>query len=243
MKYIKKNIKNAPSALTTYRTTTPNAAYSGYVDKDIITPEEHPLKKALLEEQGYLCAYCMGPISLNRNENGKPSVEVEHFISQESNRQLSLDYKNLLGVCKGRSLTHPENEEMHHCDKTKGPEGKMSGKVKLRKLDPRKPECEKLVIYNANGEIKAHHEDPNIEHDLNKVLNLNNRALVQARKVILDNAKKKLESEKPNSQWNKVFLEKHLNEWQTSTDGRYRSYCMIAVWFLETLLSKPHYNQ
>jgi uncharacterized protein (TIGR02646 family) len=185
----------------------------------------------------------MGPISLDINENGKPSVEVEHFLSQELKPQVALNYTNLLGVCNGRSLTHPDKAETHHCDKTKEPEGKMNGKVKLKKLDPRNSVCETLIAYTLNGEIKSAHNDIEVEYDLNKVLNLNNQALIVARRVVLDNAQKKLTLERPDKQWNRAFLEKHLQEWQTPTDGRYKRYCMIAVWFFKTLMNKPQYNQ
>jgi hypothetical protein len=84
MKYIVKDIRNEPNALRKYRNETPNAHYKGYTDKDIETDEAHPLKKALLKEQGHICAYCMGPISLQLNEQHKPKIEVEHFEPQDS---------------------------------------------------------------------------------------------------------------------------------------------------------------
>ena len=74
MKYIQKG--KEPSTLKKYRETTPNAVYDkGYVDSGQV------LKKTLLKEQGYICAYCMKRISLKRTNN-KPSIEVEHFLSQ-----------------------------------------------------------------------------------------------------------------------------------------------------------------
>ncbi|MDZ7933942.1 MAG: retron system putative HNH endonuclease [Emticicia sp.] len=244
MKYIDKQIKNEPQALRNFRNNTPNANYKGYTDKDIETSETHPLKNALLKEQGYLCAYCMGKISLTLNENNKPKIEVEHFKPQETHSKLDLSYMNMLGVCNGLSITHPEKEEMHHCDKTKGEYGKMNGKVELKKLNPCDKTCETLITYKADGEILAVNEDIDVKYDLENVLNLNNQALKDARKAIVDNARKNLMKEKPTQQWNKVFLQKHLDFWLSINErGEYKSYCMIAVWFIKTLLSKSQYNR
>ncbi len=243
MKYIAKNINNEPDALRKFRNTKPTPTYKGYTDNDPITGEEKPLKNALLREQGFLCAYCMGRISLDLNEQNKPKIEVEHFDSQELKPELSVLYRNLLGVCNGASVTYPEKEQLHHCDKTKGDEGKMNGKVRLKKLDPRFINCEKRLKYDLTGTIMAVNEDVLVNNDLNKVLNLNNKALKTVRKIVLDNAKNKMIQEKPQQQWNKDFLQKHLNEWSSLENGQFRQYCMIAVWFLNELLKKPHYNR
>lgn len=244
MKHIDKKIQNEPQALRSFRNSTPNATYKGYIDKDTSTYKVHPLKEALLKEQGYLCAYCMGKISLTLNERNKPKVEVEHFKSQELYPNLDLSYMNMLGVCNGSSIAYPEKEEIHHCDKTKGNEGKMSGKVELKKLNPCDKNCENLVTYKADGEIlPANNNDVDTKHDLEIALNLNNQALKDARKAVLDTARKKLIREKPIQQWNKPFLRKHLELWQMKNErGEYKSYCMVAVWFIEKLLSKTKYN-
>jgi hypothetical protein len=152
-------------------------------------------------------------------------------------------YPNLLGVCNGLSLTYPDKELLHHCDKTKGKEGKMDGSVFLRKLDPRSSECERFVKYNFEGNVLAVRADEDVEHDLNKVLNLNNKALVMARKIVIDIAKDRLIKEKPHQLWNRFFLQKHLEEWKSMQNGQFRRYCMIAVWFLQELMNKPHYNR
>lgn len=67
MKYIEKKISNEPKTLKDYRDTTPNASYDGFGDTDNL------LKKALLEEQGHICAYCMKRIKLGQNSLGHPN--------------------------------------------------------------------------------------------------------------------------------------------------------------------------
>lgn len=236
MKYINKNLRNEPNSLRTYRSGTPNASYKGYGDG-------HLLKKALLDEQGYICAYCMKRIGLDLNQQNKPQVEVEHFLPQKLNPELDLVYQNMLGVCNGLSESYPEMLHLHHCDKTNGEGGKIKGDVKLKKLDPRSPSCEQFLYYDLEGRTLAVGNDEDVTHDLEKVLNLNNKALKAARKDIIDKAKDKMIREKPTQQWNRTFLEKHLTEWQTKAEGKFRPYCMAAIWFIQTLLKKPHYNK
>lgn len=243
MKYIKKEIKNEPKVLRDYKNSTPSATYDGFIDKDFRTGDRHPLKKALLEEQGYLCAYCMGRISLGLNDKSKPKIEVEHFKPQGKHPELDLDYMNMLGVCNGLSVTYPEKEDVHHCDKTGGGKGKMNGLINLRKLNPHDKSCEKLITYTANGEILAANGDLDIIADLEEVLNLNNKVLRNARKAVIDNARRLLVKEKPTQNWSKKFLKRHLDLWKSKNKkGEYRRYCMIAIWFIEKLLSKPHYK-
>ena len=113
----------------------------------------------------------------------------------------------------------------------------------LKKLDPCSSTCERLLTYDLQGFILAVNSDNDVIHDIEQVLNLNNKALRNARKAVIDTARDKLRAEKPVQQWNKAFLQKHLEEWQTAMNGQFRIYCMAAVWFIQTLMSKPQYNK
>lgn len=237
MKFIKKDIKREPASLRNYRNTTPNATYEGYPQKD-------DLRKILVEEQGSICAYCMGRISaVDLNEQYKPTAEIEHFHPRESYPAEQLDYNNMLAVCNGLSISHPDQERFHHCDKAPGLNGKINGKVVLRKLDPRKRDCESLIRYTALGEIlPAIDKDDDVRHDLEEVLNLNNKVLVERRKNALDIAKKKLEEEKPTSTWDRKLLERHREEWMSRNSNEYRRYCVFVAYILGELAKKPKYN-
>lgn len=159
MKFIRKNAE--PQQLKEYRETTPNASYDGYIDSN------QELKKALLNEQGYLCAYCMSRINLKMNTDLKKfRIEIEHLKPQQSHPELQPDYKNMIGVCNGISGRHL------HCDKTRN--GKGDGSKELTKLNPLDQYCEKSVTYTADGRIKSVSNDQGVEYDLNIMLNLNN---------------------------------------------------------------------
>ncbi|NJO01057.1 MAG: TIGR02646 family protein [Bacteroidia bacterium] len=184
MKHIQKDIANEPQSLRDYRNNTPNAVYDGG------NFDTQALKTALLKEQGYLCAYCLGKIGLELGANNKPKVEVEHVKPRKKYPKDELDYNNMVAVCNGLSEIYPDKVKVHHCDKTQGSEGKMNGMVELKKLNPlHKASSEDLIGYNLNGKIKSFKLDPDVEHDLNTALNLNNDSLMKNRRVIIDPGK------------------------------------------------------
>lgn len=229
MKYIEKKKQNEPIELKEYRETTPGAVYDkGYVDNSRTDKDRRPLKEALLEEQGHICAYCNGRISLNLNAEYKPRIEVEHFLPQTKHPDKDLDYENMLGVCNG--ITIEKNE---HCDKNKKEKS-------LKKIDPRKSDVESLVDYTLSGKIIAVAKNKDVIHDI-KLLNLNDTFLEKSRKQTMDEALKKLKGKYPQKTWTKYLFEKEIEEWKSKHKGKFRPYCQAAIWFLELLKSKNKY--
>lgn len=235
MKFIsRKNLNNEPDDFRAYRETTPGARYNG---GNFSVPV---LKERLLNEQGWICAYCMTRIS------SVEKAHVEHYCPQEACPERDLDYMNLFAVCNGLTDSYPEKEFFHHCDKTQGEAGKMNGKVKLQKLDPAHPSCESLVTYSLSGSVLSADNNEQVEHELNKALNLNNQALVQRRRSAMDRAMELMKKEQPVGQWRKAFLEKHRQEWlalyKRKDKQAFRPYCMAGVWLINKLLTKPQYQ-
>jgi len=92
MLYIKKG--HEPDSLTKYRKEK-FAYYDGFKEKDDI-------RKYLLEEQGYLCAYCMRRIDMEH-------MKIEHWYPEDLLSDIEcLDYKNMLGV-NSRNLNTVNN--------------------------------------------------------------------------------------------------------------------------------------
>jgi uncharacterized protein (TIGR02646 family) len=227
MKYIIKK-KGEPKSLTDKR-NTPDSKYDG------------PLKdwqEQLLDEQGYLCAYCMGRISLDRDQMGNPHIGIEHYISQDNSAKepylglrLDLQWQNMLGVCNGKFGFDL------HCDKAKG-------KSKLNVLDPLDiNKSEKVVRYSLSGEILPNTTNQDLERgiseDLNCILNLNAEKLKEARMDVMDVAKNILKKKYPNGAWRITDIDKEIRDWQSRTkDGRYKAYCQAAIWYLEQLKTR-----
>ncbi|MEM6966646.1 MAG: retron system putative HNH endonuclease [Bacteroidota bacterium] len=222
MRYIPKKENNEPSSLRAYRETTPKANYEGFSDARQL------LKKALLEEQGHLCAYCMKRISLKRNRALKPRIEVEHFRTQSSNPELDLDYKNMLGVCNGYTF------KSEHCDKSKKDKN-------LQVLNPLEKTVEAQITFSLNGYLSSKKNNTKVEEDI-ELLNLNDQNIVEARKKVIDLARTFLIRKKPIGQWTKVIIQKEIDEWKSKNKaGKFREYCQVAIWFWEQQLKKSRY--
>jgi len=226
MKFTNKNIKNEPVTLKQYRETTPNASFAGFVDTD------QNLKKALLIEQGYICAFCMRRISLKRdNYLKRPKIEVGHLKSQKENPKKDLDYMNMVGVCNGNL----GGEE--HCDKSQK-------SVSIYTLDPTNKNIEKLITYSLQGEVKSKNNNQLNQDCIDKTLNLNNQHLtdlrIDAYKFAIDLM---ISKSPPKSDWKKSHFDKIISIYQAKNGlGKYKEFCSAVIWYLELIKSKPKYK-
>ena len=180
MKHIVKDSRNEPKALLRYR-ATPGAKFSGYVDKDLDTGEEKPLKTALAREQFGICCYCMRRIRVSE-------MTVEHYITQnhhpssplssEAHSSKTLDYQNLLGSC---------NTAVRDCSGIRG--------NTWIQIDPRKLDCESLVRIGRNGQALS--SNATINSEINTILKLNQGNLAENRRQVIDLANERLRRHAP----------------------------------------------
>ncbi len=222
MKWIKKG--KEPKALTSYKKSK-EASY-GDLDKDV----KHQIKEHLLTEQGYICAYCMQRISQDWNKDlDKEKMEIEHYIPQSKDESLSLEYKNMLGVCNGNANS---SKKLMHCDKKKGA-------TLLNKLNPLNQQQMAELAYLKDGTIYA--EDEDLEEDLNSILNLNQQNLKENRKRIIDLVKEELKRKHGSHYkglWKAREVKTLLEEWSLKENGKYRAYCEVAIYYLKQTLKK-----
>ena len=125
---------------------------------ELLSSEKDVIKKILLEEQGYKCAYCMSNISMSNST-------IEHYIPRKGTNgdmSLSLDYRNLFAVC---DTTRGCPEEEQTCDVKKGD--------KLLHIDPRLQEHIDTIYYDRSGYIRSSFSSgtDNLDDDLNQILN------------------------------------------------------------------------
>ena len=134
------------------------------------------VKKALLKEQGHLCAYCMRRISDKELSEGFLEIceaaTIEHWQplsqSNESGKNKGLDYTNLLAVCSGNE---PKDGEVRQgnkrgyliCDKKK--------ENTLILVNPLDETTLKTIRYGSDGKISS--TDGSINRDITETLNLN----------------------------------------------------------------------
>ncbi len=133
------------------------------------------VKISLLEEQGYLCAYCMRRILPD-------TMTIEHYNCQSDvSEQEALDYRIMLGVCLGNRGTkeHRVTKDEMICDAHRGNDP--------LKVNPQKASDISLIRYNGMGIIDS--DDTDIEKDVDKTLNL--KSLLEKIKKIIENPDEK----------------------------------------------------
>lgn len=157
---------------------TPGASYSGLGGN-----VSRKLKLALLEEQGYLCCYCMRRIDLD-------SMKVEHWHPRSRFPREELNYTNLLAACNGVIAASDAKSEQC-CDTRKADS--------LLKYNPANSahNVEARLVYQGDGSISApddkafseqlgkSEQQGKSKRDPKNILNLNLAALRNDRKTSL----------------------------------------------------------
>lgn len=131
------------------------------LNKDII-------RAPLLEDQHYLCAYCMRKI---RNGSG---TTIEHFKPLSRGKENALDYNNFLVVCDGgKDSDHCGGHSVLCCDAAKA-------NTELNHINPMDAACMSRITYTRQGLIGYKYPDgwsdkqkEAVDDDLNKTLQLN----------------------------------------------------------------------
>lgn len=177
--------------------------------------------ESLLVEQGCVCAYCMKRIS-------KSEMTVEHYISQSADVSKALEYQNMLGVCLGN---RGKKEKAQTCDAHRG--------NKVLTVDPLNPAKIQRIKYRSDGAIYS--DDPNIDRDLNDVLNLNcdvlEVSLKKNRKAALAEFIAWASKQKSNGGlWTKEFLRKVKD--QLENRDKQMPYCGIIYADIDRRLNR-----
>ncbi|RRS09181.1 TIGR02646 family protein [Pseudoalteromonas sp. J010] len=160
MRQITKNVQ--PNSLTTYKNDV-DAAYG-----NLPQMVRDDLKQSLLNEQGYVCAYCMSRIKEN-------AMRIEHWACQDDNDELALEYSNLLACCTGNE---GKDKTTYTCDKKKANDP--------LKFSPANPyhNINSRIFYHEGGVVKSN--DKTFDQELNNILNLNETRLRQNRVFALE---------------------------------------------------------
>ena len=123
-------------------------------------PKE-PIRQSLLEEQHYLCAYCMRKIY-----NDRFRMSIEHWYPLSRDKDRALDYGNMLAVCDGGKNWTGKGRKLLCCDAWKADETELT----VSPLD--KQQMDKIA-YDREGFIKTEPRDKRIDDDIRDKLRLN----------------------------------------------------------------------
>jgi len=182
------------------------------------------LTVALLEEQNYICCYCMQRIEVS-------DTSIEHFLPKSiydgtnGFPDLTLDYGNLMATC-----TFGDNVKgkLQHCDDKKG-----NDIININPLDKRMMD---KIIFANDGQVII--DDKSLQNDIDVTLNLNLDSLKEKRAGIINSLQKLVNSLFKNKPVSKTWLLKQIDEWNTPKDLRLKSFCQVAIYWLTKQLKK-----
>lgn len=212
--------KNEPKEWEKYR-NTPGVDYQAI-------PE---LVESLLNEQGYICAYCMRRIPhkdiIFKGTTERQTDEdhrVEHILSREKHDDKKLEYMNMVICCPG----HIGEED--HCDRLKGSRDLSFSPLDQKFID--------TLSYSTDGTIKS--STPRYDKEINEVLNLNTKLLKQNRKAKWDAVLAQLKTIHKDKEWKESILRKAFSKYsEMHNEGgvsKHEPYCGIVTYFLEKKL-------
>lgn len=197
------NKSSEPKEWTEYR-LTPGAVY-----------QRNPqLAESLLQEQGYLCAYCMRRIPVS-DSNSSETTRIDHVLSRDIHPDLTLDYSNMAICCPGAI------NSSFHCDKLK-----KSADITFDLYHD--AFFETLSYKSQDGAICSSNAVYN--NEINQLLNLNNPLLKANRLSAWKGVKQYLDK----AGWNLAKINEQLRNWESKDhEGRYKEYCGIVLFYLQ----------
>lgn len=213
MLYIDKN-STEPRLLVTERSQVGITSYN-----DLSTDAKNATRRSLLEEQGYLCAYCMKRISIE-------NTSIEHYDPQSSNNGTDMLYRNMLGVCDGGQNNSGSGQNRLTCDKQRG--------NRRLTVDPLDKNTIDQIKYRKNGVIYSENSD--IDTDLNHTLNLNGfeTYLIANRRAVYDTLVSEIEK---NGGKSEAFLLKLKKKYESKdSEGKRIPFSGIALYYINKWL-------
>ena len=211
--------------------------------------DKAPLLKTLLQEQGYICCYCMQRIPTPTNK-----AHVEHFLpesiynGENGKEDLQFTYSNLFAACQGNE---GKKEKYQHCDKRK-----KDQEIKLSPLNKIHVEG---IVFDGNGRLLVRLSDKLLEKELNEEigmkgvdeeddidlrnknkLNLNILTLRKQRIDVIESIQQWLEATSKKKSITKADIEKKITEWQIPENGQFRPFCQVAIFYLQKKLRQYH---
>ncbi len=179
------------------------------------------LKNALLTEQGYICAYCMGRISEN-------TMKVEHVASRKEVPAKQVDYSNLVACCRGNEGT-PRDQQ--HCDTYKRHASLSKNPANIADRVE-----ERIEYEQSTGRVYSTNEPFNDEID--NLLHLNIPSLCHNREAVWRAVRKYMMNRIPQ-QATAETIQRILSPWEElNRHGRHKEYAGIVRFFLKKRLKR-----
>lgn len=174
------------------------------------------LRKQLIEEQGYICCYCMKRISIDNSH-------IEHFWPKTFFQEIDLDYSNMFASCNGEgSLLLDE-----HCGH------KKEDWWRENMVSPAEAEVETMFRYSFDGRIHSAARRPttNIAQEMIIQMGLDSFHLERNRRQAIE-ASEFFDEEEYSNDDIRGFIDYYSNK----DNGSYVPYCMAIVDCLKEMI-------
>lgn len=200
---IQKN-QNEPHLLSQHR-AIPDATYD-----DGPREMKREILESLIAEQYSLCCYCQQRITID-------SASVEHKFSQKNHPEMALDYENMAAVC---SCTERQKKKRQYCDDFKQDKDFTFDLAHIEKLVQFEPKT---------GVIKS--DNPELNRQLNEVLNLNQDYLRGERTAVYNAMKRFVENNAQKANF-KGIINREIKKYESASDGKKKEFCGVMLYFL-----------
>lgn len=229
MKKIVKLSTNEPESFILWKESEPVEGWEPCWDT-LRGKEKRDLRKALVQEQGYICCYCQQRITLCEK------TEIEHIYPREKcigeKKYKAIEYSNLIASCEGNqpkyyNKTSQKYESRHndlgkkivHCNNFR--------KSEDLPITPLFEKCEEHFIYDFEGDIFSKNDDENANKTIKnlnlKVLNKKRKAYIEATLFELDE-NCEITGNFVDGFNKKNYLEKFQNMYISDEDGELKYY-------------------
>lgn len=213
-----------PSGLRNYKKDNPES--DDYDHFTSFSDHFKQLRENLLKEQKYVCAYCGQTL-----EEDVLLMKTEHYNPQTTKVKLepkdsynNLNYHNLLACCRGNDRKKGEN----HCDSKKGPK-KLQHILNPAILQNRNVTIRYKVNFYSE-EVLILSTDPDVDRELNQILNLNHQVLRTNRFNRWKRATRHLGEVKT---WKEVKVKQLIEDYQSLIEGRkHQEFKDFILWHL-----------
>lgn len=209
---------NQPNSLVAHKKSGGNYC-------DIPTETKNELRESLINEQGYVCCYCLKRIPEKKAD--LHHTKIEHFKCQHNYSLLDLEYHNLHLACKGNQ---GQSEKNQTCDTSKANKDIMSFSLIDNSLNGN-------IYYAKDGTVFS--EEKNIEKEINEILQLNNDQNVKkARERIRRGVSESIRILQRKGKLTKNVLERELQNWKSRNNNKHRPFFPVAVKYLQNKIER-----